>query len=122
MTIGQMTERTGIAARLLRYYEQQQLITPGRDVNGYRQYCALGVERIAQIRALLDAGLSTRMIRDLLPRLEGPDITHLSGPAGDVLQALCDEATALQARIDQLTARHKAIVAYAERVSRTTSG
>ncbi|MEU1363407.1 MerR family DNA-binding transcriptional regulator [Micromonospora zamorensis] len=34
-----MTARTGVPQRLLRYYEEQQLVTPGRDVNGYRVYC-----------------------------------------------------------------------------------
>ncbi|WP_440590039.1 MerR family DNA-binding transcriptional regulator [Mycolicibacterium hodleri] len=36
MKIGELAERTGASRRLLRYYEEQGLITPSRAVNGYR--------------------------------------------------------------------------------------
>lgn len=112
--ISEMTARTGVPPRLLRYYEDQQLITPARDHNGYRVYCDLGVERVGQIRSLLGAGLPTRLIRQLLPRLSGPDVTVLSGDGGDVLAALCRESTSLQRRIDELTARRAAVLRYAD--------
>ncbi|MFG1608700.1 MerR family transcriptional regulator [Actinoplanes sp. NPDC049265] len=118
MTIGQMSARTGVPPRLLRYYEEQHLITPGRDGNGYRVYCEMGVQRIGQIRSLLDAGLQTRAIADLLPRLSGPGIVAPAGDGFEVLALLCREATALQERIDELTARRAAIIGYAADVLR----
>jgi DNA-binding transcriptional MerR regulator len=121
MTIGQMTARTGVPPRLLRYYEDRNLIVPGRDRNGYRMYCELGVERIGQIRSLLDAGLPTRAIKALLPRLSGADITALSGDSQEVLAALCREATSLQQRIDELAARRPAVLRYAEDLLRATT-
>jgi len=122
MTIGQMSVRTGVPPRLLRYYEEQRLITPGRDGNGYRVYCEVGVERIGRIRSLLDAGLPTRAIAGLLPRLSGPGVLAPDADGREVLAVLCREATALQQRIDHLTARRAAVIAYADDVQRAIAG
>ncbi|MEV4629940.1 MerR family transcriptional regulator [Micromonospora sp. NPDC049523] len=119
MKIGEMTARTGVPQRLLRYYEEQDLITPGRDVNGYRVYCDLGVERVTQIRALLAAGLPTRMIRDLLPCLRGPDPTTLDSVDAAFLAALRHEAASLGTRIDDLTARRTAILEFIDVIAAT---
>ncbi len=57
-----MAKRTNVSTRLLRYYEEQGLLTPGRTTNGYREYAEPLVDRVVQIRGLLDAGLPTRII------------------------------------------------------------
>ncbi|MEV0133003.1 MerR family transcriptional regulator [Dactylosporangium sp. NPDC050688] len=119
MMIGERAARTGVPQRLLRYYEEQRLITPGRDVNGYRMYCDPGVERVAQIRALLAAGLPTRMIRDLLPCMRGPDPTALDGVDAEFVAALRREAASLGARIDDLTARRTAILEFVDVIAGT---
>lgn len=56
MRIRELTDRTGTTRRLLRYYEEQQLLTPGRSGYGYREYDEGHVDRVVQIRGLLDAG------------------------------------------------------------------
>lgn len=38
MRIKQLSERTGVSSRLLRYYEEQGLLRPRREENGYRDY------------------------------------------------------------------------------------
>jgi DNA-binding transcriptional MerR regulator len=38
MLIGELSRRTGVGAHLLRYYEAQGLLEPGRGANGYREY------------------------------------------------------------------------------------
>ena len=43
MLIGELSCRTGVPARLLRYYEEQDLLHPERDSNGYRRYGAADV-------------------------------------------------------------------------------
>ncbi|MFF2085918.1 MerR family transcriptional regulator [Nocardia sp. NPDC058176] len=74
MLIGELARRTGVASRLLRYYEEQGLLRPQRDANGYRSYPEAAVARVARIRELLDAGLNTEDISALLPcaEHEGP--------------------------------------------------
>jgi DNA-binding transcriptional MerR regulator len=41
---------------MLRYYEEQGLITPRRLGNGYREYDEYLIDRVHKIRGLLDAG------------------------------------------------------------------
>ena len=60
MRIGELSERTGTPRRLLRYYEEQGLLVPDRTPNGYRDYAERTVDRVLQIRGLLEAGLPTR--------------------------------------------------------------
>ncbi|MGW3204063.1 MerR family transcriptional regulator [Streptomyces sp. NPDC001135] len=67
MLIGELSRRTGVSERLLRYYERTELISSGRRANGYREYDDQTVETVRRIRALLAAGLPTRIIRQVLP-------------------------------------------------------
>jgi DNA-binding transcriptional MerR regulator len=72
MKIGDLARATGVSTRLLRYYEEQGLITPYRTGSGHRVYGHDAVDHVRHIRDLLAAGLSTSAIRELLPCVEGP--------------------------------------------------
>ncbi|GAA4669731.1 MULTISPECIES: MerR family transcriptional regulator [Amycolatopsis] len=109
MRIGEVTARTGVPRRLLRYYEEQELIVPGRDANGYRVYCEEGLARIRQIRELVDAGLPTRLIRKAMPHLGGPVCPEL-------VAALRRRAETLGARIGELTERRDAVLRYLDEI------
>jgi DNA-binding transcriptional MerR regulator len=39
--IGELAERSNVLPRLLRYYEEQGLLTPDRAPNGYRDYARM---------------------------------------------------------------------------------
>lgn len=67
MLIGELSRHTGVSTRLLRYYEEQELLLPGRDAHGYRSYPEDAPARVEKIRELLEAGVSTREIRHLIP-------------------------------------------------------
>ncbi|HYN94964.1 MAG TPA: MerR family transcriptional regulator [Pilimelia sp.] len=67
MRIGELSRRTGVSERLLRYYEQQRLLLPARSANGYRSYSERDVATVRRIRTLLTAGLSTSTIVNVLP-------------------------------------------------------
>ncbi|MBD0741215.1 MerR family transcriptional regulator [Streptomyces sp. CBMA152] len=67
MLIGELAERTGASERLLRYYERAGLLRPERLPNGYRTYDESAYDAVLRIRALLAAGLPTRVIRQVLP-------------------------------------------------------
>ncbi|MFI6056075.1 MerR family transcriptional regulator [Streptomyces violascens] len=81
MRIAELADRTGTTRRLLRCCEEQQLLTQDVSGNGYREYDEGHADRVAQIRGLLDAGLPTRIIRQILPCLDKaraiyfPDVT-----------------------------------------------
>ncbi|MGH3501623.1 MAG: MerR family transcriptional regulator, partial [Nocardioidaceae bacterium] len=55
MRIAEAAARTGVSARLLRYYEQQGLVRPLRDHRGWRVYGQRDLDRLDEIRTLLDA-------------------------------------------------------------------
>src|SRR6266567_4247753 len=97
LRIGELSRLTGVPARLLRYYEEQRLLRPERDSNGYRVYDAADVYRVEQIRGLLDSGLTTEIIRRILTFLECG--IHL--PA----QCLTAETTELLEREERLGQR-----------------
>lgn len=67
MRIGELARRTGVSERSLRYYEEQELLRPGRTPSGYREYAESDVDVVVHIQLLLDAGLNTTFINEILP-------------------------------------------------------
>ncbi|WP_265443384.1 MerR family transcriptional regulator [Flexivirga meconopsidis] len=108
MRIGQLAERTGASPRQLRYYEQQGLISPLRQVNGYRDFDEAVVERVHSIMQLLEAGVPTRLIKVLLPCMRDgqrrPDFL-----TGDMLRELEQLHGRLSARVDCLAEHRDAV-------------
>jgi DNA-binding transcriptional MerR regulator len=72
MRIGELSTRTGVSQRSLRYYEEQGLLTSSRSEAGQRHYSDAEVERVSLIRRLFDAGMSSRVIATVLPCVETP--------------------------------------------------
>ena len=72
MRIGELSKRTGVSPRSLRYYEEQGLLTSSRSDAGQRHYSDAEVERVALIRQLFDAGMSSRVIATVLPCVDIP--------------------------------------------------
>ncbi|REF00858.1 MerR family transcriptional regulator [Thermomonospora umbrina] len=114
MKIGELSRRTGVPTRMLRYYEQQGLLDPGRADNGYRVYDERAVDRVRQIRGLLDSGLTTEIIRRILPFLDRPDQIHPHPECltPETAALLYEEADRIQARIDCLARNRDALHAY----------
>ncbi|WP_129843958.1 MerR family transcriptional regulator [Streptomyces sp. RFCAC02] len=69
MRIGELSRRTGVHERLLRYYEEQGLLHPARRPSGYREYEERDAAVVRRIRSLLAAGLTTATIAAILPCL-----------------------------------------------------
>ncbi|MFD3535455.1 MerR family transcriptional regulator [Streptomyces sp. NPDC058664] len=116
MRIGELSERTGTPRRLLRYYEEQGLIVADRLPNGYRDYDASNVDRVAQIRGLLDAGLPTRIIKQILPCLNKPRVIHFPDATPEMLATLEEERDRMTERIRCLTRNRDAVAEYLDAV------
>ncbi|MEU7136818.1 MerR family transcriptional regulator [Streptomyces sp. NPDC046261] len=116
MRIGELSERTGTSRRLLRYYEQQGLIAAARSANGYREYDERFVDRVLQIRGLLDAGLPTRIIKQILPCLDKPRNIHFSDATPQMLATLERERDRMTRRVECLTRNRDAIADYLDAV------
>ncbi|MER5964674.1 MerR family transcriptional regulator [Streptomyces sp. NPDC002057] len=112
MRIGELSERTGTPRRLLRYYEEQGLIVADRLPNGYREYDGSNVDRVLQIRGLLEAGLPTRIIKQILPCLNKPRIIHFPDATPEMLATLEDERDRMTERIRCLTRNRDAVAEY----------
>jgi DNA-binding transcriptional MerR regulator len=67
MRIGELSKATGVSSRALRYYEQQGLLRSERRPNGYREYAPESIKVVAFIQDLFHAGLSSEVIREILP-------------------------------------------------------
>ena len=110
MQIGTLSKRTGVSVRMLRYYEEEGLLTPTRRDSGYRDYQAADEETVRNIRILNDAGLKLDFIRRFLPCVSGD--TPEFKPCPDLLAAMQQEISVLDDRIAGLRDSRKVLASY----------
>lgn len=67
MRIGELSRRTGVSVRMLRHYEDEQMLAPARRANGYRDYGPAEEATVRQIQLLGAAGMTLPSIRKFLP-------------------------------------------------------
>lgn len=107
LRVGDVAAATGVSPRLLRYYEERGLLEPSRSATGQRLYERSDIERVERIRRLLDAGLSTEVIAQIL--------ACACGGAGDVEPCLDpvlrEELERVDARMAQLVDSRKRLSA-----------
>lgn len=101
--IGELSRRSGVSQRLLRYYEEQGLLRPLRRPSGYREYAPSDVAVVRRIRGLLAAGLSTATISSVLPCIRD-DGERLVPTCPDLVAELRRERDRIDQAIDDLTA------------------
>src|SRR5437588_7376225 len=66
MRISELSRRTGVSIRSLRYYEQKRLLCTRRLENGYRDLNEEAVERVQTIQMYLGLGLTIEQIEEIL--------------------------------------------------------
>lgn len=91
MAIPRLAEAVGVTPRVLRYWEEQGLISPSRE-HGRLRYSPRDLAIAGLIRRLLDAGAGVEGIQ-MLKRLAERDIRHAAA-SGDQ-SALAEEALRL---------------------------
>ena len=69
LTIGALSERTGVAPSALRFYESEGLIHATRAPSGQRRYTRGTLRRVSFIRVAQQVGLSLQEIRDAMASL-----------------------------------------------------
>src|SRR5688572_7965639 len=85
LTIGEVSQRSGVAASALRYYEERGLLTAERAASGHRLYPRHALRRIAFIVFAQQIGLTLEEIGAQLDELPsgriptGRDWARLSG-------------------------------------------
>jgi DNA-binding transcriptional MerR regulator len=100
MRIGELSARTGATVRMLRYYEEQGLLSPARTGSGYREYTDTDVLRVGRIRCMLASALPTSVVAQAL-RFLVDEPPAVPGSARERARL----AAVLQAELDTLTQR-----------------
>jgi len=65
-SIGVVQERTGLTGRQIRYYEESELIKPARTKGNQRIYSQSDIERLKEIKEMLEKGLNIAGIKEKL--------------------------------------------------------
>lgn len=66
MNIGDVSKRAGLPAKTVRYYEEIGLVTPLRDANGYRNFRASDMHKLAFLGRSRALGFTIEDCRNLL--------------------------------------------------------
>ena len=100
MKIGELSRRTGVSVRMLRYYEAEGLLAPQRTDSGYRDYGAAEEETVRRIKMLGAAGMTLETIQQLLPcvRSNDPEFT----PCNNLRRILAEQVGLIDERIETL--------------------
>ncbi|MFF7249785.1 MerR family transcriptional regulator [Embleya sp. NPDC008237] len=98
MRIGELSKRSGVSERSLRYYEAQKLLHAERTPGGQREYGDWAVDRVIRIQTLYAAGLGSKTIAKLLPCIHDAD----GRPNDAATSELLDELAAQRHRIDRV--------------------
>jgi MerR family redox-sensitive transcriptional activator SoxR len=107
LTIGTLSERTGVAPSALRYYEAEGLVHADRTPSGQRRYHRDALRRVSFIRVAQQVGLSLVEIREALASLPDgrtpteKDWKHLSESWRPRLDAQIAMLQRLRERLDQ---------------------
>lgn len=72
ISIGTVSELTGLSERQIRYYETRRLIFPERSKTGIRKYSFHDIEILVEIANQLEEGVWTNEIRKEFKRREQP--------------------------------------------------
>src|SRR4051812_19175218 len=110
MGIGELSRRSGVSVRMLRYYEEAGLLQPSRTSSGYRSYGDAEERTVHWIRTLSAAGLKLETIRRLLPCVRG-NRPHFT-PCAELRAILQQEVETLDSRIRELGESRRILAGY----------
>lgn len=106
MTIGELSERTGIAPSALRFYEAEGLLPEAERISGRRQYDESTITRLAVIQVAQKAGFTISEIKTLMTgfaRSTPPSVRwrKLAGRKLPEVEELIDRAQAMKALLEE---------------------
>ncbi|MFC7447598.1 MerR family transcriptional regulator [Rhodococcus daqingensis] len=109
MRIGELSAITGASARMLRHYENAGLLSPGRDLNGYRHYGPEDAKTVHDVRCLLASGMSLAEASSMLHIVCGDERDVSDDERAAALDKLDERSRQLDAAIARLRAEKAGI-------------
>ena len=106
LTIGYVSERTGLPPSAIRYYEDEGLVMPDRNESGHRRYARSDLRRLSFVMISQGLGFTIAEIREALsalPEHRTPnkgDWARISKRFGAVLDARIEQMQELRGRLD----------------------
>lgn len=102
MKIGELSSKTGVSIRSIRYYEEKKLLAPKRLENGYRVYSEKDVKRVKAVQLFLELGLSSEEIFPVLSCDSFQPIDHNSDCAVTALSLYREKLKKTREQISNL--------------------
>ena len=98
MNLGEVSERSGMPAKTIRYYEDIGLIKPQRADNGYRSFSPSDLHKLSFLGRARALGFSIEDCRTLMALYEdeGRESAQVKAVAEEHLNAIDEKITQLQ--------------------------
>lgn len=112
MKIGELSKRTGVSQRMLRYYEECGLFKAVRAANGYRHYDSSLISLVSHVKSLSSAGMKLDTIKVLLPCLRGKGSECKFVGCNEVKASLRAELDAVNLQLKELTESRNKVAKY----------
>lgn len=106
LSIGQVSQRTGLTPSAIRYYEDEGLVRPNRNTAGQRRYANTDIRRLSFVMLTQKLGFKISEIREALsplPTDRAPtktDWTRISKKFGTVMDERIATMQSLRGRLD----------------------
>jgi DNA-binding transcriptional MerR regulator len=110
MKIGELSRRTGVSVRMLRYYEGEGLLAPQRTNAGYRDYGPAEELTVRRIKMLGSAGMTLETIQQLLPCVKNNDPAFT--PCNELRKILAQQVSLIDERIETLSQSRTILAGY----------
>jgi DNA-binding transcriptional MerR regulator len=106
MRIGELADQAGTSARMIRYYESQGLLRVRRSPNGYRDYDAVDLKVVREIRSLQEIGFTLEETRPFVDCLQaGNDSGMVCAASVDAYRRKLEDLDGCIARLTALRSR-----------------
>lgn len=116
MKIGELSRRSGVSIRMLRYYEAEGLLKPRRTESGYRDYDEVDEQAVERIKLLGSAGMLLATIKQFAScvRGEGP----VFEPCDELRTTLRDQIRQIDQKAEQLMQNRRMLEKFIQDVER----
>ncbi|WP_312245095.1 MerR family transcriptional regulator [Stutzerimonas nitrititolerans] len=116
MRIGELSKRSGVSIRMLRYYETEGLLKPRRTASGYRDYAPEELRAVERIRLLGAAGMTLATILKFLPCVRGEGLAF--EPCDELRSILHEQIRIADQKAAELALSRKILLNFLHEVER----